>query len=185
MPDPIQMLTQDHREAEDLFEEYRSHPNPELVERICTELTVHTAVEEKIVYPVLGQRVDGGDDMRRHSEEEHGKVRRAILEIERVGLESLEVDRLMQEIMEGVTHHVDEEEGEVFPAMRSELSEDQLLDVGEKAQATKQQLMAEAEEAGPLIDLSKDELSELAKARGIEHRSDMTKHELVSALRSA
>ena len=43
--------------------------------------------------------------------------------------------------------------------------------------------MAEAQTAGPLIDLTKDKLYELAQEKGVEGRSDMTREELISALR--
>ena len=183
MPDPIEMLIQDHREVEGLFEKYRSSPSPALIEEICTELTVHTDVEEKVVYPVLGSAVDGGAQMRSHAEDEHGEVTREILKIQKLGYDSPEVDASMQKIMQGVTEHVSEEEGQVFPAMRSQLSEERLMAVGADAMAAKQALVAETREAGPLIDLTKDELYRMAQEQGIEQRSKMTKKELISALR--
>lgn len=184
MPDPIEMLIHDHREVEGLFEKYRSNPTPALIEEICTELTVHTEVEEKVVYPVLASSVDGGGQMRSRAEDEHGEVTQEIQKIQRLGYDSPEVDASMQRIMQGVTEHVSEEEGEVFPAMRSQLSEERLMTVGEEAMATKEALMAETQEAGPLIDLTKDELYRMAQEKGIEQRSKMTKKELISALRS-
>jgi hemerythrin superfamily protein len=184
MPDPIEMLIKDHREVEALFERYRTNPSPALIEEICTELTVHTAVEEKVVYPVLASSVDGGKQMRSHAEDEHGEVKQEMLKLEKLGYDSPEADACMQKIMQGVTEHVSEEEGEVLPAMRSQLSEDRMMSIGEEAMAAKEALMTEAREAGPLIDLTKDELYKLAQEKGIEHRSDMNKKELITALRS-
>ncbi|HET6812073.1 MAG TPA: hemerythrin domain-containing protein [Acidimicrobiales bacterium] len=184
MPDPIEMLIKDHREVEALFERYRSTPTPALIEEICTELTVHTAVEEKVVYPVLGSSVDGGRQMRSHAEDEHGEVKEQMLKLETLGYDSPEADLCMQKIIQGVTEHVSEEEGEVLPAMRSQLTEERMMSIGEEAMAAKEAFMAEAQQAGPLIDLTKDELYKLAQEKGIEHRSDMNKKELISALRA-
>jgi len=184
MPDPIEMLIKDHREVEALFERYRSNPSPALIEEICTELTVHTAVEEKVVYPVLGSSVDGGRQMRSHAEDEHGEVKQEMLKLEKLGYDSPEADLCMQKMIQGVTEHVSEEEGEVLPAMRSQLTEERMTAIGEEAMEAKEALMAEAREAGPLIDLTKDELYKLAQEKGVEHRSDMNKKELITALRA-
>jgi hemerythrin superfamily protein len=185
MPDPLNLLHQDHREVEQLFDRYSQSKDPAVVQKICTELTVHAAVEEKVIYPVLGSDVDGGQGMRRHAEDEHQEVKDAIFAIERLGYADPGVDQQMQTIMKGVTEHVQEEEGEVFPKMRRDISNERLLALGEELETTKAHLMAEARIAGPLIDLTKDKLYELAQEKGIERRSDMTKQQLISALRSA
>ena len=185
MPDPIEMLTQDHRKVETLFEQYRTEPSPTIVEQICTELTVHTAVEEKDVYPLLGSSIEGGRELRDHAEKEHAEVKQAILGIERAGYGSPEVEAFLQTIMNGVSEHVTEEEAEVFPAMRSQMTDARMAKLGEKAQGTKEKLLLEAEQAGPLIDLTKDELYDMAKAKQIEGRSDMNRQQLISALRSS
>jgi hypothetical protein len=60
----------------------------------------------------------------------------------------------------GISHHVEEEEDEVFPKLRQALG-------------------------FPSTDTSKRELYEQAKAAGIEGRSSMTKDELAAALQRA
>lgn len=154
-----------------------------MVERICTELTVHAAAEEKVVYPALGADVGGGKGMRQHAEKEHQEVKDAIFEIERLGYADPGVEALMQTIIEGVTEHVQEEEGEVFPKMRDDLTAERIAALGDELDTTKQALLAEAKTGGPLIDLTKEQLYELAGDKGIEGRSDMTKEELVTTLR--
>jgi hypothetical protein len=61
---------------------------------------------------------------------------------------------------------------------------ERLESLGQAVEATKGQLMSEAETGGPLIDLTKEKLYELAQERGIEGRSDMNKDQLISALRA-
>ena len=183
MPDPIEMLTQDHREVEQLFEQYRQSKDPAVVEQICTELTVHAAAEEQVIYPALGAEVEGGQGMRQHAEQEHQEVKDAIFEIERIGYSDPGVDQFMQTIIQGVTEHVEEEENEVFPKMRQDMDGDRIATLGDELDATKQQLMAEAETGGPLIDLTKEKLLELAADREIEGRTNMSKDQLLTALR--
>lgn len=77
-----------------------------------------------------------------------------------------------------------EEEGEVFPRMREDLGEERLVRLGEELAALKSELKPQAEQNGPLIDLTKDKLYELAQDKDIPGRSEMTREQLISALRS-
>jgi hemerythrin superfamily protein len=183
MPDATEILIRDHREVEGLFEQYEQSKDPAVADKICTELTVHSAVEEKVVYPVLRRDVQGGEQMSSHSEEEHQKVKDLILEVERTGPSSPEAAQLMGQMKQAVMEHVQEEEQEVFPKMRQDMGEDRLNRLGEEVAGTKEKLMSKAETAGPMIDLTKGELLELAKEREIQGRSGMSKEELISALR--
>jgi hemerythrin superfamily protein len=52
--DAIALLKADHRKVEDLFAKFEGAKKAEkqrLAKRICTELTVHTTIEEQIFYP--------------------------------------------------------------------------------------------------------------------------------------
>jgi hemerythrin-like domain-containing protein len=88
----------------------------------------------------------------------------------------------MRTIISGVKEHVQEEEGDVLPKMREQLSDDQLSKLTEQARTTKEELLGAARSAGPLIDLTKDKLYELAQEKHIAGRSEMTKEQLISAL---
>ncbi len=188
MPDPIEMLMQDHREVEQLFARYEQTKDPAVVEQICTELTVHAAAEEKVIYPALGADVTGGKGMRQHAEKEHQEVKDAIFEIERLGYTDPAVEQFMQTIIEGVNHHVEEEESEMFPKLQEELGARKLTDLGKKLADAKQKALRKETGAGghrvegDLASMTKDQLYEQAKKADIEGRSDMTKDELVKAL---
>jgi len=183
MPDPFDALMQDHRDVEELFVRYRESQDSALVERICTELTVHAAAEERVIYPVLGAEMTGAKSMQQHAEKEHQSVKDAIFEIERVGYTDPAVPALMQTIILDVCEHILEEENVVLPLMRQRLNADRIAILGEQFDAAKQQLLVEANSAGALITLTIDQLYELALEKRINGRPDMTKRELVAALR--
>lgn len=185
MPDFIQILQADHREVEELFAQYKSSPDPAVVHKICTELKVHTTAEERVVYPVLASDLYGGTQMKDHAEHEHREVNDAIAEIERRGYTDSDIDPFVQTIMTGVREHVQEEENEVFPKMRMTLGEERRESLGAELERVKQQLQAEEETGGALIDLTKAELYEMAKEKKVAGRGSMTKDELIGALKGS
>jgi hypothetical protein len=66
--DAIAMLMQDHKRVQKLFREFErlDHDDPEacreLVELACTELKVHTTLEEEIFYPAVRKAFDEDDE---------------------------------------------------------------------------------------------------------------------------
>ena len=54
-PDAITLIKEDHRKVEDLFEKAETARDEDrkkmLVQQICTELMIHSMVEEEIFYP--------------------------------------------------------------------------------------------------------------------------------------
>jgi Hemerythrin HHE cation binding domain len=55
--DPIAMLRSDHRKVEELFSSFDKASSPQekarLTEQVCTELMIHTLLEEELFYPRL------------------------------------------------------------------------------------------------------------------------------------
>ena len=167
MPDPIAMLEQDHRRVEQLFEQYADGQDPLIAQQICTELTVHAELEE--------------------AEREHDEVKQLIAQSEQKGYDAPSVPELILKIEEGVSHHVEEEESEIFPKMRQALDQQTLEQIGQKATQTKQQLMQQVQGGQPQGssvegELTKEELYQKAKEQDIEGRSKMDKDELQKAL---
>lgn len=183
MADPIAMLEQDHRKVETLFEEYKTSKDPLVVEQICTELTVHAEIEEQVIYPVVGRELPDGKDLRKEAEGEHQEVKDAIAAIEQAGYDAPEVEQHMQAIIEGVTHHVQEEESEMFPQFRENIGEDKLTKLGEELTQAKQKAMQQVA-GGSAVEgeLTKEELYQKAKEQDIEGRSKMNKEELQEAV---
>ena len=177
MPDAAERLTHDHRKVEALFERFQSGDRRTL-DQICEELTVHTAIEEEVLYPVLPQ-IEGGDQMRREAETEHEEVKDAVDRLRTLGSASEEVDHIMETIISGVTHHVEEEERDVLPAMRAQLGDERMAALGEKLLEVKREKLASL---GSLGSQTKDELYKMAQAASLPGRSDMTKDQLVHAL---
>ena len=140
MPDAISVLTNDHRTVNDLFARVEGNPEPmpEVVHRIVTELSVHDVIEKEHLYPAIRKYVDGGDDLADRSVTEHDQVARTLLAIDKAGDgSSQQVDHLAA-LITLVRRHVTEEESELFVALRSSMTADQLEQLGQSLVAAKQ-----------------------------------------------
>ena len=74
MADVTEMLEQDHRKVEKLFEQIKGSKGAaraKFVERLVADLRLHMKVEESIVYPAIAKQVDDGDDMVKEAKTEH------------------------------------------------------------------------------------------------------------------
>ena len=196
MPNVLELLNHDHREVEQLFAQFQSTQDFEIALQICQELTVHAAVEEEIVYPVLAS-ID--PEVEQEAEEEHDEAKELIARIEAMASDDPELVPTVMKLKGAIEHHVEEEESEAWERMRSGAG-DQLDELGTQVAARKEELLqslgeVEVEpvtatevrgqatvETDDLDGLTRDELYERAKAAGIDGRASMKKDELKRAL---
>lgn len=126
--DVIDLLTNDHAEVNALFGRFKQASKPEtkqeLANEIVHELSVHAAVEENFVYPLMRAKLDKGSEKANHAIEEHQEVKRLLADIEKLDPGNADFDKTMEKVTESVRHHVEEEEGELFPELRSNTSAD-------------------------------------------------------------
>ena len=142
-PDAIALLTDDHRQVEELFVRFEKtgagarKRRGELVERITEALSVHASIEEEILYPAVRRAVaDAGDDVL-EALEEHHLVKLTLAELETMDPSHERYGAKVAVLIENVRHHVAEEEGELFPAIRDALDRDQLREIGDQLAAAK------------------------------------------------
>ncbi|HEY1710178.1 MAG TPA: hemerythrin domain-containing protein [Rhizomicrobium sp.] len=113
--DAIALLKADHRKVEDLFAKFEkakdNRTKKALAEQICTELTVHTIIEEEIFYPACAEAVE--DDIRLEAYVEHDGAKVLIAEIEAGGPDDDFYDAKVKVLSEQIKHHVKEEEKRV------------------------------------------------------------------------
>jgi len=151
--DVIDLLSEDHRKVEELFEDYESSKDEaeddakaELVATICLELTIHSTVEEEIFYPAARAALDDEDsDMLDEAEVEHMSVKVLIADLADMQPSDALYDAKVKVLSEYVKHHVQEEEGEIFPSVRE--SEMDLAALGEEVATRKQELIDEYQQS--------------------------------------
>ncbi|HEX6235240.1 MAG TPA: hemerythrin domain-containing protein [Jiangellaceae bacterium] len=173
MPDVVDLIMEDHREVERLFEVLKSQPEQRLntLPVLASLLIAHSRAEEAEIYPVAQQEIGNGDVA--HSQEEHIVVEQLLERLNSTDVESGQFDTLLQELMEAVNEHVEEEESSVLPAMREQLQQRQREELGELF------AQARAEHLGEMPgEATKDELLQQAKNLGISGAQGMEKDEL-------
>ena len=153
----LDQLEAEHRQVEDLFSQLEDAEDETtqrpLVDELVSSLTKHMEIEEREVYPEVA-KIDG--EMEQEAENEHAMGRDGMAKLqEMIGQPGFGAAVAM--LQAGIEHHVQEEEGEVFPKLRASLGLT-------SADSTKEELYDQAQEAG------------------IEGRSNMTKEQLAKAL---
>ncbi len=145
----IDLLEQQHREVEELFEELEGAGEnaKKTRERLCRELAdalaVHAEIEEKLFYPESKQ--ENTEEILRESLEEHLSMKRLLADILEGEPDDEQFDARIEVLKEQVEHHVEEEEKELFPKVRKALSREELEDLGTRMQSMAEELEAEGE----------------------------------------
>jgi len=135
--DLVTVIVDDHRAIEGVFVALESgEGNPQgrrdLADHMIAELVRHSIAEEEHMYPAAREHLDGGDEIADHEIKEHTEVERLLKQFEDVDPDDPRFDQLLSEITENVRHHVQEEENDLLPKLRSACSEEKLRDLGEK-----------------------------------------------------
>jgi hemerythrin-like domain-containing protein len=145
--DAIVVLKEDHKEILKTFREFeRAGKNAtaakgRLVDRIIELLTVHTYIENEVMYPRVRELLPELEDDIDESYEEHHVA--DLLVVELAGMEPYaeRFDAKTSVLIENVRHHIEEEEDEWFPKVREALGRKKLQEIGAE--------MLEAKEKAP------------------------------------
>jgi hemerythrin superfamily protein len=132
----ITLLTNDHRKVERLFERYRSEPRPETkrrtLETITRDLSMHMTAEEQVLYPLLRRTIPDGETLMREAEGEHQSAKALIADLQRSEPGSFDMDSKVSTLRNAIDHHVQEEEGQIFPQIKQSFARQDLVDLGRK-----------------------------------------------------
>lgn len=147
----LQMLADDHRTVEDLFEKYDnargSTAQAKIVRQICEELTIHAMVEEQVFYPAIRTKVDL--DMMDEAQVEHDSAKALIISLQQADPGDEFYEAKVSVLKEQIEHHVYEEErqrGSIFAQVRK--ADFDLDALGAEMAALKEQLKEQAKAGG-------------------------------------
>jgi hemerythrin superfamily protein len=135
--DAIVMLREDHKEVRALFREFQKSSTTQarkgaIVEKVIELLTVHTYIENEVMYPRVRDLLPELEDDILESYEEHHVADVLVMELTTMTPEDERFEAKTTVLIENVTHHIEEEEQDWFPKVREGLSRTQLRELGEE-----------------------------------------------------
>ncbi len=143
--DPIELLKTDHRRFEKLLKDGEATTERaikgrgEILKALTSELTVHEAIEEQILYPALRPHTEAHDVVLEGIEEHH--VADILLkELHKVRKNNEKWGAKFKVLKESIAHHIKEEERMMFPAARAALAREELLALGARMRELKSEL---------------------------------------------
>lgn len=115
----LSMLLDDHRLVKKMFKDFEKEKDKSakeaLVTECCAALKVHAELEETLFYPFLrDQSPEEFGDLLDEAVVEHASAKDLIAQLEASNGDALD-DAKFKVLGEYVTHHIEEEEGELFP----------------------------------------------------------------------
>jgi hemerythrin-like domain-containing protein len=147
MSDAITLLMDDHESVDGLFVQLEAlRPEDDapamvaLVRQVIDSLSVHAAMEEEVFYPAIRGLLAEGESLAEHAVEEHQAVRELMREL--LSMDAAEagfVARLARLINE-VRHHVNEEEHQILPRLRTVVGTSQLVELGKRLEDARAEL---------------------------------------------
>lgn len=134
--DAIVLLKQDHKEILKAFKDFEkagenaTRTKGKIVDRIIELLTVHTYLENEVMYPRVRALLPDLEDDIDESYEEHHVADLLVMELAAMRPDAERFDAKTTVLIENVRHHISEEEDEWFPQVREGLGRKQLQEIG-------------------------------------------------------
>ncbi len=134
--DAIVMLKNDHKGIRNAFREFERagdgayKTKGKVVDPIIELLTVHTYIENEVMYPRVRELVPALEDDVLESYEEHHVADVLVVELSAMKPEDERFTAKTTVLIENVRHHMDEEENEWFPQVREALGRKALQELG-------------------------------------------------------
>jgi hemerythrin superfamily protein len=184
----LTLLKNDHKTVATLFSQFQKAKGAArkkaIVQKIVKELSVHAVIEETIFYPAIRKFVKATEDMVLEALEEHHIVKWVLSELDGMSPDAERFEAKVKVLCENVTHHVKEEEQELFPKVRKKMTAKQLNDLGAAMEKAKKAAPTRPHPRSPdtppgnliagmgaaVVDKARDMVRGLAKGNGKTRR---------------
>jgi hemerythrin-like domain-containing protein len=154
--DAIVLLKEDHKKIRRLFKEFQQAGEGakarkgKIVDQILEELTVHTYLENEVMYPAVRSAIPDLEKDVLESYEEHHVADVLCMELATMSPDDEHFDAKTSVLIENVTHHIEKEEQEWFPKVREGLSRKDLQKLGEAMIAKREDAPRKPQQPGAL-----------------------------------
>ena len=130
--DAIEAIKQDHQRMEETFARLEAGDGDRraLLTEIENRLEAHSHAEEQEVYPAIKKAAPDEADEVEHGYDEHAEAESLLHKAQSL-VDSPDFDDALQEFLEAVRHHINEEESEILPALADAVEPAELARLGE------------------------------------------------------
>lgn len=148
----IDLLKEDHDKVDKLFQKVKANEDADhknTFEQIKSELEVHLHIEETVFYPKLKE--EGDEELKKivlEGIEEHHQVKIFLRELSSLVDESEKFQPKLKVLIDDVSHHVQEEEGQMFPMIKEQFDEYTLQMLGQEMEKEKKSFGKSQKAAG-------------------------------------
>lgn len=141
------VIKTDHDEAKELMQKIvrarADHRRQEMAEQLKEMILLHARSEEQAYYVPLEEK--GMSKKMEHARHEHETVEKLFAELESISPESDKWLIVFGEIKQGLEHHMEEEEGDIFKKADELLSEEEKQELGSKMLQLKEEIEVQFE----------------------------------------
>jgi len=170
--DAISLLKKHHRKAESALKKLCRAYDADVLDEVASELAAHMVIEETIFYPTV-RRIK--PDLVLESYEEHAIAQFALKRLLATAKGDERFEARATALLDLIKHHVEEEEGELFPKVQKMLEDVTLDELGLEMEAKFDALVERGHDAvlpHPLARVTADKESErvVHSTNGYHHR---------------
>ncbi|KAG2392818.1 hypothetical protein C9374_011543 [Naegleria lovaniensis] len=145
--DGIQFLIQDHKLIKQLFDQWHNSSSQtdknNLVEQFIREICMHASAEERYLYPLIAEKIQGGKLLseRNYLDDQLNKEMLQFL-LDNVNSQKSDMDRFVfnktvEKFIQIELEHLQQEEEDVFPRLKAVLSQQELVNLHGDLQTAK------------------------------------------------
>lgn len=146
--DILSLIESEHRAVEELFGQLESSEDTEEIEQLFEDvyraLTLHARVEELVFYTAL-REYEETQGYLEEAEAEHNSTKILLEQMKNLSVEDSEFGVKMSYLQDTFLHHVEEEESEIFEAIRQCMDEEALDALGQEFMEAKVRITPDVE----------------------------------------
>jgi hemerythrin-like domain-containing protein len=139
------LLRKQHEQVIQKFKQFEKSESEatrrKLFIEIADALAAHTTIEEKLFYPTVYQGEDL-QDLLLEAVEEHLTAKRVISDLLMMEVTDEQFAPKVKVLRDLIEHHVEEEQGDIFPRVKKMLSRAELTSLGEEMEEMYDQLIS-------------------------------------------
>jgi iron-sulfur cluster repair protein YtfE (RIC family) len=145
MSDIYDLLVKDHNKVKDLLNKIQSTDSEEarqkLFAEVKQELEIHTTFEENVFYPQVREKT-GMEEAIEEALDEHDEAKQLLEVLASMEPTSEEWMETIDELSDALSHHISEEEQELFPAARKKVDPTEADKMGREYMDTKKKALS-------------------------------------------